>query len=727
MSKNDTASIARDRGRTAFHLKPLAASLALALGAFPMVQAGASAPEAASAKHALMMQQRQSKPRNGMPLEAPPTVVTGGTTREVTSCLDDGSEGTLRSVLLLAEEDDTIDMSALTCSTITLDPALGSLDMGVLGDNHVYRINLVGPGRDQLTIDGNGVVNLIEHLAFSSSQAFLSISDLSLANGRYAGGLASCINAGGALTLTRVDINNCQTTGGGPQFAAAVIASNLFMNDSTVTGSTGSTTGTGDTRVVLGAVYADNAELVDSTISGNTITSVSGGNGTSYFTAGGGLYVRGDATITTSTISGNSADATGDGLNAIGGGVFVTGDLVISHSTIDGNTVDGDGGGVFKARFSNYGDPGTILTIDNSTISGNSAARGGGISSARPSTISNSTIAFNGATDGAGGMLFLPSGADNLQFEFQSTILAANTVGETATLPVDLGSAGTLTVIGANNLIGDAGTLALPPDTLDGDPLLAALADNGGPTRTHALADDSPAIDAGNNAGAFDFDQRGEGFPRIVGAVADIGAIEASAPVIDDTIFANGFEVETAGAVTYQLDDGDGDTNQGPPSSFDPDMLWGNYYLTEPGGEVITEISVAFGPTGNAVATGPVTFWLLDDPDMDMDPRNATSLVSVQGTPDVFNDNFFTVQIPPTQVSGAFFVGASAKLEGGVDRPARVDTNAPGDQSWFFYAPEITEVIDDLASAPFGSRMDDTEFVVFPGAFMIRAEGESAE
>lgn len=706
-------------------LRPLVASLALALGALPMTQVVAASPDMAGAKQTHMVQQRQLKQRRVHEPIRTPVAPRGGATRVVTSCLDDGSEGTLRSELLLAEEDDTIDMSALTCSTITLDPTLGSLDMGVFGDNHVYRINLVGPGRDQLTIDGNGVTNLIEHLAFSPAQAFLSISDLSLANGLYVGGLASCINAGGALTLTRVDISGCQTTGGGPQFAAAVIASDLFMNDSTVSGSTGSTTGTGDTRVVLGAVYADNAELVDSTISGNTITSVSGGNGTNYFTAGGGLYVRGDATITTSTISGNSADATGDGLNAIGGGVFVTGDLAISNSTIDGNIVDGDGGGVFKARFSNYGDPGTVMTIANSTISGNTAARGGGVSSARPSTIVNSTIAFNEAADGAGGMLFLPSGADNLQFDFQSTILASNVVGESATLPVDLGSAGTLLVAGANNLIGDAGDLTLPPDTLGGDPLLVALAENGGPTRTHALADDSLVIDAGNNDGSFEFDQRGEGFPRVVGEAADIGAFEATGPVVDDTIFANGFEADPR--ITYLLDDGDGDTNQGPPSSFDPDMFWGNYYLTEPGGEVITEISVAFGPTGTAVAKGPVTFWLLDDPDMDLDPRNATSLVSVQGTPDVFNDNFFTVQIPPTQVSGAFFIGASAKLQGGVDRPARVDTNAAGDQSWFFYAPEIADVIDDLASAPFGSRMDDTQFVVFPGAFMIRGTGQAAD
>lgn len=199
----------------------------------------------------------------------------------------------------------------------------------------------------------------------------------------------------------------------------------------------------------------------------------------------------------------------------------------------------------------------------------------------------------------------------------------------------------------------------------------------------------------------------------------------AAAPVLAgsgaiDRVLRNGFELP----VVYSHDDGDGDTNQGPPSTFDPDMLWGNYYLTVPGAEVIERIQVAFGPTGPSVAAGPVTFWLLDDPDMDFDPRNATALASVQATPDVFNDTFFSVAIPPTRVSGAFFIGASARLLGGVDRPARVDTNAPGDRSWFFYAPDIAAVIDDLASAPFGTRMDNPQFVIFPGAFMVRATGQ---
>lgn len=188
---------------------------------------------------------------------------------------------------------------------------------------------------------------------------------------------------------------------------------------------------------------------------------------------------------------------------------------------------------------------------------------------------------------------------------------------------------------------------------------------------------------------------------------------------------ASGPEAEGASrgdAVEYAYDDGAANVNIGPPSSFDPDMLWGNYYFTETGGEVITEIAVAFG--GTFPSGGPVTFWLLDDPDADGDPRNATALTSVQATPDVSGNTFFRVPIAPTRVSEAFFVGASAMLAGGQDRPARVDTGARADRSWFFYDPDISNVIDDLASAAFGTRMDDGTNVPFPGAFMVRATGE---
>ncbi|MGA9341798.1 MAG: choice-of-anchor Q domain-containing protein, partial [Rhodanobacteraceae bacterium] len=81
--------------------------------------------------------------------------------------------------------------------------------------------------------------------------------------------------------------------------------------------------------------------------------------------------------------------------------------------------------------------------------------------------------------------------------------------------------------------------IALPPDTIVDDPLLLPLADNGGPTLTHALDPSSVALDAGSNPDALVNDQRGAGFARVVGAGADIGAFEA-APA--DAIFTNGFD-----------------------------------------------------------------------------------------------------------------------------------------------------------------------------------------
>ena len=42
-----------------------------------------------------------------------------------------------------------------------------------------------------------------------------------------------------------------------------------------------------------------------------------------------------------------------------------------------------------------------------------------------------------------------------------------------------------------------ASSPAAPPDTIPADPGLLPLADNGGPTLTHALQPDSPALDMG--------------------------------------------------------------------------------------------------------------------------------------------------------------------------------------------------------------------------------------
>jgi hypothetical protein len=58
----------------------------------------------------------------------------------------------------------------------------------------------------------------------------------------------------------------------------------------------------------------------------------------------------------------------------------------------------------------------------------------------------------------------------------------------------------------------------------NGTPLLAPLGNYGGPTPTMPPLPGSPAIDGCTNGTTFTTDQRG--YPRIVGAYADIGAVE---------------------------------------------------------------------------------------------------------------------------------------------------------------------------------------------------------
>jgi hypothetical protein len=108
------------------------------------------------------------------------------------------------------------------------------------------------------------------------------------------------------------------------------------------------------------------------------------------------------------------------------------------------------------------------------------------------------------------------------------------------------------------NLIGNAGssgiTNGVNNNQVSANPRLGPLANNGGPTLTHALLAGSPALDAGDNTIATNAglltDQRGGGFTRIVDgpdadttATVDVGAFEAqlSLPdVADQTINEDG-------------------------------------------------------------------------------------------------------------------------------------------------------------------------------------------
>jgi hypothetical protein len=75
---------------------------------------------------------------------------------------------------------------------------------------------------------------------------------------------------------------------------------------------------------------------------------------------------------------------------------------------------------------------------------------------------------------------------------------------------------------GTENLAG--AIVATGPNLTTGNPLLAPLGNYGGPTQTMPPLPGSPAVDGCTAGTSFTADQRG--LPRIVGAYADLGAVE---------------------------------------------------------------------------------------------------------------------------------------------------------------------------------------------------------
>jgi CSLREA domain-containing protein len=155
------------------------------------------------------------------------------------------------------------------------------------------------------------------------------------------------------------------------------------------------------------------------------------------------------------------------------------------------------------------------VTLSNLTVANGANATfgecGGGINNNTSATVtvSNSTLSGNSASF-AGGGIEIPSGI-RATFTFKNTIVAANDAG---LFGPDV--RGFFTSQG-HNLIGQSectvgcftnedqvGTSANPID-----PMLGPLANNGGPTKTHALLEGSPAIDKGVAVEGITTDQRG--------------------------------------------------------------------------------------------------------------------------------------------------------------------------------------------------------------------------
>ncbi len=401
-----------------------------------------------------------------------------------------------------------------------------------LEDRQLLAVITVNSLADDLVVDG--MVTLREAIQAANTNGSV--------DGSMAGSGADTIEfvtalSGQTITLggTELEIIESLTIDATPLASNVIIDANLQSRIFNFTSTTGDYT-LGGLTLTGGRTTGDNANASDTTFSGAAVRShtsgnvtidrstLSGNSTTGQYAGGGGIRARGAVTVTQSTVSGNSTT----GISARGGGIFSAGPVTLTSSTVSGNSTAGNyagGGGIYS-----FG----VSTLTNSTVSGNSTtgsfASGGGMITFGDTTIASSTVSDNhayNATATGGGIW-----NNNDVMNITNSIVAGNTASGGS--PDIVPGTGPLASFAVNfSLIGtgvvpDAGTSG--NNVVTNNPMLGALAANGGPTETHELQTGSPAIDAGDPGIALDlteFDQRGAPYVRVFVSRIDMGAYES--------------------------------------------------------------------------------------------------------------------------------------------------------------------------------------------------------
>ncbi len=389
--------------------------------------------------------------------------------------------------------------------TITFNLPVGSGEIALGSPLAIQNqdLQIVGPGSAQLTVNGMGA-----DIVFSTLGAgnIIGIAGLTITGGDNAttGQASGVNNLNATVTLTGVNVTG-----------------NKSNTTSTLIGTRGG-----------GISNQGTLRLISSTVHDNDAENKQVSNNLGLSSVGGGIYNEGQLFLTGSTVSDNTAAAetlagsTGTHVaDARGGGIYnETGSISIDRSTISGNTASATtaaggaaqathGGGVFSFNTS-----ASYALLQSSTMTANTvqtAGPGGHVRTGANWGFGNSTL----NTSVKNTLISLGFGATNCALPFV-TSSGHNLEGATNTCGFD---------DAVTDQVGVADTGLNP-----------LLAENLGPTKTHALISGSPAIDRGIATLPDETtDQRGFSrpsdfldVPNLLGSDGtDIGAFELQAPV----------------------------------------------------------------------------------------------------------------------------------------------------------------------------------------------------
>ncbi len=441
-------------------------------------------------------------------------------------------------------------------------------------DMPTYAECLAGNGADTIILPANATLNYsAEYLPTSSVCTALPA-------------IASPITIqGNGATIQRA-------SGASVPFRLVGVASfgNLTLNNATLANGL---------SVVGGALFNNGTTTLNhSTVSGNTATN------------GGGIANLGTLTLNHSVVNGNTGQemSLGGSCGSLfafpsGGGILNLGTLVLNNSTVSGNTNTGSGGGILNAQYySYYGPIGGLLTLNNSTLTGNSTSVGvgGGIAFySGTMDLNKSIISGNSA----------PSQGEIFRYANEGTIYVNNhnVFGHSGETNGDAFSGFFMPGATDINATSDGNGSSIDIPTALANILNPILANNGGPTKTHALVADSPAFDRAPNADCAaspinGIDQRGaarnfDGNGSASANECDSGAVEfrnpttncALATAADIAIENVTFNFSALGALSCLTVDEMGTNHLLAPSSIQTANWW---FITGNGSGFTTSIKL---------------------------------------------------------------------------------------------------------------------------------------